>query len=235
MKPMNPPSANNLIVSADLFNIVAQGEWVLQGDELRLTQQPELRTTSLAVATVFGKNHRDVLRAIRNMECSEEFRRENFKEYGVEGTAEISADSSKNLLKIEGVPCLAPDNQSKIGLMGLRKIAQTPYLDSQGKPQPMVEMTRKGFEFLVLGFTGRKAAQFREAYVERFHQMEAELVKKTNEIKSLSRRYEHLPFINGVNLTARTAKPYRIKNPDFIPIPGVSIRQTARGDGDYAV
>ena len=185
------PSETYPLVSADLFNIVAQGEWVLQGDELRLTQQPELRTTSLAVATVFGKLHKNVLQSIREIECSEEFGRLNFK--------------------------------------------PSSYLNEQGKSQPMVEMTRKGFEFLVLGFTGRKAAQFREAYVERFHKMEAELVKKTNEIQSLSRRYEHLPFINGVNLTARTAKPYRIKNPDFIPIPGVSIRQTARGDGDYAV
>jgi len=185
------PSDSYPLVSADLFNIVAQGEWVLQGDELRLTQQPELRTTSLAVAEVFGKRHDNVLQAFRNMECSEEFNRLNFK--------------------------------------------LVDYLDAKGERRPMVEMTRKGFEFLVLGFTGRKAAQFREDYVERFHQMEAELVKKTNEIQNLSRRYEHLPFINGVNLTARTAKPYRIKNPDFIPIPGVSIRQTARGEGDYAV
>ena len=200
------PSDSYPLVSADFFNIVAQGEWVLQGDELRLTQQPELRTTSLAVATVFGKRHADVLRAIANLECSEEFNRLNFKE------ATYLVDTTP---------------QRNFALRGTDNTAL--------QARPMVEMTRKGFEFLVLGVTGRKAAQFREAYVERFHQMEAELVKKTNEIQNLSRRYEHLPFINGVNLTARTAKPYRIKNPDFIPIPGVSIRQTARGEGDYAV
>lgn len=183
------PSDSYPLVSADLFNIVAQGEWVLQGDELRLTQQPELRTTSLAVAEVFGKRHDNVLQAFRNMECSEEFNRLNFK--------------------------------------------LVDYLDAKGERRPMVEMTRKGFEFLVLGFTGRKAAQFREAYVERFHQMEADLLKKTNEIERLARFPEHIPYVNGMDLTGRKPRPYRIKNSEFKQIPGVSIRQTLRGDGSH--
>lgn len=35
-------------------------------------------TTSVQVAKRFGKLHKDVLRAIRNLECSEEFRERNF-------------------------------------------------------------------------------------------------------------------------------------------------------------
>lgn len=35
-------------------------------------------TTSLKVAEAFGKQHKDVLRAIANLECSEEFNRRNF-------------------------------------------------------------------------------------------------------------------------------------------------------------
>lgn len=35
-------------------------------------------TTSLAVASIFEKQHKDVLRAIRNVECSEDFNRRNF-------------------------------------------------------------------------------------------------------------------------------------------------------------
>lgn len=223
------PSETYPLVSADLFNIVAQGEWVLQGDELRLTQQPELRTTSLAVATVFGKEHSKVMRAIRNMECSEEFRRENFKEYGVapRGESKIGGTPSKNERNIALVtPSLG---------RGVAKIGETPYLDSQGKPQPMVEMTRKGFEFLVLGFTGRKAAQFREAYVERFHQMEAELLEKTKKIEWLARSHEHMPYLNTSDSTGRKMVARRIKNPDFKSIPGVLIRQTSRGEGIYAV
>ena len=35
--------------------------------------QGALRTTSLKVAEAFGKNHRDVLRKIDNLDCSHEF------------------------------------------------------------------------------------------------------------------------------------------------------------------
>ena len=37
----------------------------------------------------------------------------------------------------------------------------------------MVEMTRDGFTFLVMGFTGAKAAQFKEQYISEFNKMEA--------------------------------------------------------------
>jgi len=49
------------------------------------------------------------------------------------------------------------------------------YLDGQGKPRPSIDMTKDGFVFLVMGFTGRKAAAFKEAYIGRFNEMEAEL------------------------------------------------------------
>ncbi|MFS1583841.1 MAG: Rha family transcriptional regulator [Candidatus Arsenophonus phytopathogenicus] len=44
-----------------------------------------------------------------------------------------------------------------------------------GKPQPYYEMTKDGFVFLVMGFTGKKAAQFKEAYIAEFNRMEAQL------------------------------------------------------------
>lgn len=37
------------------------------------------------------------------------------------------------------------------------------------------EMTKDGFVFLVMGFTGKKAAAFKEAYISEFNRMEAEL------------------------------------------------------------
>lgn len=36
-------------------------------------------------------------------------------------------------------------------------------------------MTKNGFVFLVMGFTGKRAAQFKEAYIAEFDRMEAEL------------------------------------------------------------
>ncbi|WP_342462745.1 Rha family transcriptional regulator [Arsenophonus apicola] len=44
-----------------------------------------------------------------------------------------------------------------------------------GKPQKYYEMTKDGFVFLVMGFTGKKAAQFKEAYIAEFNRMEAQL------------------------------------------------------------
>lgn len=39
----------------------------------------------------------------------------------------------------------------------------------------MYYMTRDGFTFLVMGFTGKVAAQFKEDYINAFNRMEAEL------------------------------------------------------------
>ncbi|RUT65396.1 hypothetical protein CKG00_02510 [Morganella morganii] len=50
------------------------------------------------------------------------------------------------------------------------------YTDSKGEKRPMYEMTKDGFVFLVMGFTGKKAAQFKEAYIAEFNRMEAELL-----------------------------------------------------------
>ncbi|MDR5609660.1 MULTISPECIES: Rha family transcriptional regulator [unclassified Arsenophonus] len=44
-----------------------------------------------------------------------------------------------------------------------------------GKPQKYYQMTKDGFVFLVMGFTGKKAAQFKEAYIAEFSRMETEL------------------------------------------------------------
>ena len=46
--------------------------------ELITIKQGKTITTSLEVAKVFGKMHKNVLRDIQNLECSEEFNRRNF-------------------------------------------------------------------------------------------------------------------------------------------------------------
>jgi len=47
--------------------------------------------------------------------------------------------------------------------------------DLSGESTSHVEMTKDGFAFVVLGFTGHEAAKFKEAYIERFNVMESEL------------------------------------------------------------
>ena len=58
------------------------------------------------------------------------------------------------------------------------------YVNEQNKEFPMYEMTKDGFTFLVMGYTGQKAAEFKEAYINAFNKMETEL--KSQQTKQLS-------------------------------------------------
>lgn len=49
--------------------------------------------------------------------------------------------------------------------------------DSYGRPQKVYYMNRDGFSFLVMGFTGKRAIQFKLAYIEQFNQMEKQLIE----------------------------------------------------------
>ena len=91
-------------------------------------------TTSLRVAEVFSKQHKDVLKAVKSLDCSEEFRERNFA-----------------LSKID-------------------------YQNGNIKKQlPMYYITRDGFMFLVMGFTGKTAAKWKEVYIKAFNEMEAKI------------------------------------------------------------
>lgn len=95
------------------------------------TAEGKTTATSLQVAEHFGKLHKDVLRAIRNLECSPEFNGRNF--------------------------------------------APVDYADEKGELRPMYRITRDGFAFLAMGFTGKEAARWKEAYIDAFNAMEAKL------------------------------------------------------------
>ncbi len=58
-------------------------------------------------------------------------------------------------------------NQSNFGLVD--------YKDSKGEYRPMYRMTRDGFTMVVMGYTGPKAMQFKEMYINRFNELEAAL------------------------------------------------------------
>lgn len=49
------------------------------------------------------------------------------------------------------------------------------YIDPTGRTLPAYQITKDGFVFLVMGFTGKKAAAFKEAYIAEFNRMEATL------------------------------------------------------------
>jgi len=94
-------------------------------------------TTSLLVAEKFNKQHKDVLKALRNLDCSEEFSRRNFAPRKHQYT------TGKNQIR-----------------------------DAE-----MYQITRDGFSFLAMGFTGQEAAQWKERFINAFNQMEQLLNK----------------------------------------------------------
>lgn len=61
---------------------------------------------------------------------------------------------------------------------GERNFALSSYITEQGKEQPYYDMTYDGWMFLVMGFTGEKAAEWKEKFIVAFRAMEAELRKR---------------------------------------------------------
>lgn len=57
------------------------------------------------------------------------------------------------------------------------------YIDEQGKDRPMFIMNRDGFTLLAMGFTGKKALQFKLDYIEAFNKME-KAIKETPALPS---------------------------------------------------
>ena len=106
--------------------------------EIKTVNKEEVTVvTSLDVAETFGKEHARVLRDIRDLDCSDEFRVGNF--------------------------------------------AESYYINTQNKKQPMYYITRDGFTILVMGYTGEKAMRFKEAYIRQFNAMEKALIGKIKE------------------------------------------------------
>lgn len=95
----------------------------------------QVMTNSRDIAAYFGKQHKDVLRAIDNLDCSDEYHQRNF--------APVTS-------KVE-----RPDGSA----IKVRTF----------------DMTKDGFTFLVMGFTGKEAARFKESYIAQFNAMEATL------------------------------------------------------------
>lgn len=69
--------------------------------------------------------------------------------------------------KIESLECSTEFSQ--------RNFASAEYTDEQGKRRPAYQITRDGFAFLAMGFTGKRAAQFKESYINAFNRMESRI------------------------------------------------------------
>ncbi|MNE23171.1 Phage regulatory protein Rha [compost metagenome] len=105
-------------------------------------------TTSLKVAEVFGKQHKDVLRKIAALDCSKDFNERNF--------------------------------------------ALVAYQDGKEEARPAYEMTKDGFIFVVMGFTGAKAAAIKEAYINAFNWMAEHLAATQRPQPAVGLSYDEL-------------------------------------------
>ncbi|MFM1663441.1 Rha family phage regulatory protein [Aeromonas salmonicida] len=56
-----------------------------------------------------------------------------------------------------------------------RNFAAVQYTDTKGEKRNAYHLTRDGFFFVAMGFTGRRAAEFKEAYIAAFNLMEQQL------------------------------------------------------------
>ena len=61
----------------------------------------------------------------------------------------------------------------------LANFGNSSFKNEQGKEFPMFTITKDGFSFLVMGYTGKKAAMFKEAYIKAFNAMEEEIRSST--------------------------------------------------------
>jgi Rha family phage regulatory protein len=147
--------------------------------------------TSTDLVKHFGKAHKDVLKAIQNVDCSDEFRGRNF--------------------------------------------APSSYITQQNKVQPSCDLTRDGFTFLVMGFTGPRVAAWKERYIAAFNAMEASLRRTPAPAESYPAapgvplaKYLALLERNNELLEARLAQVERPKRPAPRPLSAEEQAQVLR-------
>ena len=139
-----------------------------QGTDLDLvfSKEAKLFTDSRDVARVFKKEHYNVIKAIRNLDCSEKFTAVNFN--------------------------------------------VSDYIDNSGKSNTMYNITRDGLTFLVMGFTGKEAARWKERYIMAFNMMEERLRNPVGHLTSVdAARYwvkaeERCEVLEGENAELKT-------------------------------
>lgn len=88
----------------------------------------------------------------------------------------------------------------------LLNFQESAYKNEQGKRQPCYAMTRDGLVFLIMGYRGKRAAQFKEAYIRRFNEME-------RTIRAMVSARAQFPLLTeNIKLLYESPKPYHFSN-----------------------
>lgn len=104
---------------------------------------------------------------------------------------------------------------------------ESSYKNNQNKKQPMFLLTKNGFAIVTMGFTGKNAMKFKEAYIRKFEEMEQfiqslqtaklEFPEFTNAIMNAHEEPKHYHFSNEINMINKivlglTAKEFKEQN-----------------------
>lgn len=77
--------------------------------------------------------------------------------------------------------------ETKIGELKIEQsskmFSKGEYTNSQNKRQPMYYLNRDGFTFIAMGFTGRKADEFKLKYIDAFNRMEEQIKQQPAQYK----------------------------------------------------
>jgi Rha family phage regulatory protein len=107
-------------------------------------------------------------------------------------------DHDKVCRDIENLDCSEEFNTANFG--------DITYKDSRGRTQKAYAMTRDGFVFLCMGYRGKKAAKFKEAYIRRFNEMESF-------IRTLVDARTQFPLLTeNIKMLHENPRPYHFSN-----------------------
>jgi len=143
--------------------------------ELALETIDNNMVSSRIVAERFDKEHKSVLLAIRNLECSEEFIGNNFK----------------------------PND----------------YLTANGRTTTEFLLTRDGFTYLAMGFTGKSAAIWKENYIKAFNHLEH---LAHNQVSTV---IEQPSIEQIINIHSELSKKFRIPKKDTIRACALAVQE----------
>lgn len=134
--------------------------------------------------------------------------------------AEVFGKEHYNVLRdIESLDCSEEFNALNFEVVN--------YKDKKGEKRPEYRMTKDGFTFLVMGYRGKKAAKFKEAYIKQFNEMASfinslqqaklEFPAFTNAILNAHEEPKHYHFSNEINMINKivlgvTASKYKEEN-----------------------
>lgn len=121
--------------------------------------------------------------------------------------------------------------ETKIGELKIEQsskmFSKGEYTNSQNKQQPMYYLNRDGFTFIAMGFTGRKADEFKLKYIDAFNKMEEQI--RNQSLQLITANADDLKRANLLykiaNLTSDEELKEQSLKSSYELVTGKSIRQ----------